>query len=921
MTKLERGYSHRYRKVILVTFIIFSILSSNLSYGHGMDNKKILVLNSYHEGYEWTDNIVDSIKSFYKNQDENYIVKMEFMDTKMINDKEYIDMLYNIFFKKYRHIKFDVIIASDDDAYQFLKKYRNTLFSEIPVVLCGLNEWDDFIITESSLFTGTAETLALKETIDLALKLHKNISHVVVTCDETTLGNFMYKKALEISSLYENQLEFHLIQNNKLDSVLEELNKISNEDSIVVQAGMFKNNFQEIVPIAEANKIISDTVNLPIYVLWDIFVGEGVVGGVVKSSYQTGEVAAKQALQILNGESIKNMPFITKSPSTIMINYEKLKDFNIKAKDIPKGSTFINLPSPFIHLSKKLAYFLIVTTCLVLLVINSFLLANIYKRKKIQRELIKEENILKAVLDTTGDGIIVLDEKSRRILYVNQNFIDMWKLPNQILKENDYTKIIDYVKKQFDNPKDFWLKIEEISQNYQEYMDVLEFIDGRVFERSFKSINTNNDLSVKVWTLKDITKKIEFERKLKENIDIYRNFLDVSPDAIFISKGNKIIIANKAGLSLIGEDVAKNLCNFSLEELIEIHKDYKDVAGKKIDRLWKEELTESFSELKIVLYDNRILDIDLVITSFRYQNDMYIASVVRDITERKIAEELQGKIREKNLLLEKATEYDRLKTEFFSTISHELKTPLNIILSGIQLITFRHKDAIQCPNYQTNEKYLSMMRQNSYRLLKLINNLIDITRIDSGYMTMDFKNHDIVNIVEAISLSVADYIEINGLELIFDTEIEEKIMSFDVEKLERVILNLLSNAIKFTDKGGKIEVNIYDRNEYIAISVKDSGICIPLEMQDAIFERFRQVDSSLRRRREGSGIGLSLVKSIVDLHQGKISLKSETGKGSEFIIELPTRLSKENSQKQEEVAATSDTNVERIHIEFSDIYS
>jgi len=182
------------------------------------------------------------------------------------------------------------------------------------------------------------------------------------------------------------------------------------------------------------------------------------------------------------------------------------------------------------------------------------------------------------------------------------------------------------------------------------------------------------------------------------------------------------------------------------------------------------------------------------------------------------------------------------------------------------------------------------MKQNCFRLLRLINNLIDITKIDSGYFKINLENSDIVKVVEDITLSVANYIENKGVELIFDTNIEEKIMAFDPEKLERILLNLLSNALKFTSKEDRIDVIVLDKGNEVVIEVKDTGIGIPKEQQERIFDRFIQVDKSLTRDHEGSGIGLSLVKSLVEMHEGNITLKSKYGEGSSFIINIPSNL-------------------------------
>ena len=214
-----------------------------------------------------------------------------------------------------------------------------------------------------------------------------------------------------------------------------------------------------------------------------------------------------------------------------------------------------------------------------------------------------------------------------------------------------------------------------------------------------------------------------------------------------------------------------------------------------------------------------------------------------------------------------------------------------------------------------------MMKQNCYRLLRLINNLIDINKMDAGFMNMEFKNRNIIKVVEDITVSVAEYAKSYEIELVFDTEIEEKIVACDADKLERVMLNLLSNALKFTDKGGQIYINIFCHEDYIKISVKDTGIGIPAEMKDEIFDRFRQVDSSLRRKREGSGIGLSLVKLLVEAHGGEISVQSELGIGTEFIIKIPVTVMEGETTIFKEAADIENSHVERINIEFSDIYS
>jgi two-component system sensor histidine kinase ChiS len=270
--------------------------------------------------------------------------------------------------------------------------------------------------------------------------------------------------------------------------------------------------------------------------------------------------------------------------------------------------------------------------------------------------------------------------------------------------------------------------------------------------------------------------------------------------------------------------------------------------------------------------------------------------------------------------VEELMAYDKLKTEFIANMSHELRTPLNVICSAIQLL--KSLDGSKKLGDEKIIYYINIMNQNSLRLLRLINNIIDTTKIEGDYIRPHLKNGDIVYVVEEISQSVAEYIKSRGITLIFDTDVEEKIIAFDGEKIERIMLNLLSNAVKFTEEHGSILVNIYDKGDFVEISIKDTGVGIPKDKLEFVFQRFAQIDKSTSRQNEGSGIGLALVKSLVEMHQGKIHANSIEGKGSEFIITLPVRLvdkeQEENNLNNKEVFDAKYE--ENLSIEFSDIY-
>lgn len=272
--------------------------------------------------------------------------------------------------------------------------------------------------------------------------------------------------------------------------------------------------------------------------------------------------------------------------------------------------------------------------------------------------------------------------------------------------------------------------------------------------------------------------------------------------------------------------------------------------------------------------------------------------------------------------LKHAVEIESLKTEFFANLSHEFKTPLNIILSTVQLVMNYIEVNNEYPDYNMFNKCLSNIKQNSYRILKIANNLIDMSKIDGNFYSINMGNYNIVEVVENIVQSLAEYMKDNKRNIIFDTIEEEIITACDPDQIERIILNVLSNAMKFTSHGGNIYVGmeVNDRCNKVIIKISNDGEKINFEDRLRIFERFTQSESLLTRRAEGTGIGLTLVKSLVKLHNGEVYVNTEFEEGTQFCIELPIRKMKnfKNNNVREKSIVSK---VEKFNIEFSDIYN
>lgn len=277
---------------------------------------------------------------------------------------------------------------------------------------------------------------------------------------------------------------------------------------------------------------------------------------------------------------------------------------------------------------------------------------------------------------------------------------------------------------------------------------------------------------------------------------------------------------------------------------------------------------------------------------------------------------------------DKAEEINRLKSYFISNISHELKTPINVILCAAQLLESKRVD-----NYNINNENntIDIIKDNSYRLIRLINNIIDVEKGEVDELTLNLKKDNLVSLIEDIVTSVIPYAKRKELNLIFDTEEEEIIMDMDIEKIERIILNLLSNAIKFSNENGNIYIRIMLNNDDVDIVVEDEGIGISKDDIPYIFDKFIQVDNTFNRKNEGSGIGLAIVKSFIEIHNGKIMVESQVGKGTKFIVKLPKIINNEDTTGDSHIykSSFSEKNIIdeltsikcRVKKELSDIYA
>lgn len=395
------------------------------------------------------------------------------------------------------------------------------------------------------------------------------------------------------------------------------------------------------------------------------------------------------------------------------------------------------------------------------------------------------------------------------------------------------------------------------------------------------------------------------EREISLKDRLYKQLFDLAPDAFVIYNDEAIAYCNDAFVGLIGANDQADLLSQEVfqfihpKSLAKAKKTYHDLLNKTIEA--------SSHSMKILRLDNTIKEVNISSSIIFFKDTYYFFSCVHDLSDHKEQERI-------NTELENNVATEKFKVEFFANISHDIKTPINVIYSAVQLQDMY----IESNDYDKVLVYNTVITQNCLRLQKLLNDVLDITKIDANHFKPSLELCNIICSIEFITQSTRSYLQHKDIVVIFDTNVEDKLVMTDVCFIERIMLNLISNAIKYGKQDGHVWVTLHDTGNNLIISVKDDGIGIPKAHISNIFKRFHKINQGTTNESSSNGIGLSLVKSMVELLGGTIDCLSKEGAGSEFVIILPM-VSLEGDENKYCEYATSLSLSNKLNIELSDI--
>ena len=868
--------------IIALLLFLYSLFTNFCIVNEAMAEEKsptthVVIINSYHQGFKWTDEITSAVISKMSSQLNNLEFHVEYMDSKRHPDKEFRDIFYRSIAPKYKSFRPDIIITSDDNALDFVKRYHRDLFPATPVIFCGVNKISNALSVERNYFSGLIETLDIVANIELIQHLMPEIKEIVIVSDGTTTGLGTRQMVLEVENQHQD-IDFTYLNGEDLNTeqMLESLKQLGRFSAVLVPAWYLDkdgNTFDNttIYPlIVKASAV-------PVFATSSANLGLGIVGGKLNSGIIQGEYAAYQALRILFGEvSIKDLPVETNSQNKFMFDHFQLSRFGISKQNLPPGSIIFNRPIPFYERYKTESG--IAFSAFILLVsIIALLLWNIRRRQMVEKDLVDQKQMAEQYFNIAGVMLIVIDSQSRIVLVNRKTLETLGYAEKELLGEewmkiclvpSEYNKAQRIYKDLMDGKVQSYECIEQYALTKQGKERLIAWKNVLLKDRggNVTGILTSGE---------DITERSNMEKSLRESEERFRALHEASFGGIVIHDEGRILDCNQ-GLS--------EITGYSIDELIGMD------GLQLIEPGWREVVMQNISsavdqpyEVEGIRRDNSVYALYLRGKNIPYKGRTVRVVEFRDITDRKLAEEERIKLESQLHQAQKMESIGQLA----GGVAHDFNNMLAGISGAAELLE------ITLDGNEDGLSYIGIIRNATERASGLTSKLLAFSR-KGKLRSTPLDLHAIVRDTMAILERSVD----KRIALRANLEAKEFMVVGDPSQLQSGILNICLNARDVMPEGGEILVSTanVEMNEkdcsnnldftpgmYIKLSIEDTGTGILPELQPKIFEPF----FTTKEAGKGTGLGLAAVYGMIKEHHGNIQLYSEPGKGTVFHVFLP----------------------------------
>ena len=840
-------------------------------------NKRVLVINSYHQGHPWTDGITKGILDKFNEQDVNVEIHIENMDTKRIVNKISWNKILKEKLEAYDTDYLDLIIVSDDNALNTLYDIGHK-YHKVPIIYCGVSIDNEEHPDSCFMVVGIEEYLPFKENIELGLKLFPETDHIAIVTDNSITG-------LSYRHFATNTLDTFPLGNIDIIFLDGSTGMTTDELSLRLQAlpentiVLFSiwqidgdNHFYDpdkYYPLLAAHS------NSPIFTVTDIGIENAFLGGKVTVSHVQGEQAAELAVQLLFGELLDNINPI-KDKNAYYFNWMELSRWNIDIRDLPTDAIIFNKPLT-VYGQYRTYFFLTLALIILLFILFWLLLLYHFKYRNYEIQRTEMTNITKRLanrynilLEQANNAIVIFELETGLVITFNEKALKVFDIPKEHFEHYP-------LKKHFNNYDELKKNIKNLLKAPFE-LEMFKWDRSKFYAQVILNLLQEDDIDYVYAIINDISVKKEQENELRVNKARLNETLLNSKNSYWEwDLVNNILIKDDNFWLALDID-PKKLKKDPIESSYYLNSVYPDDLDAYIDDINKAVLGEQdtiLSEIRMSFNGVETWVEIRAVIAHRDENGkgLMINGFMMNINERKKQEEELIKAKER------AEESDRLKSAFISNISHEIRTPLNGIVGFSNLLGRENL------SLEDKRKYLSFINENNDLLFKLINDILEISKIEADSLTIKMVPCNLMTLCEDIL--VQERVSLAPTVTLSFTEIQNIKVQIDKINLTQVIRNLLSNAKKFTPDG-HIELGFKVKRDILEFYIRDTGIGIPQNMLKQVFDRFIQVDPFST----GIGLGLSISKAIIEKMGGKIWLESVQGEGTTAYFTLKYKKAK-----------------------------
>jgi len=859
-------------RYVVLAAISICFLTGGAAEAHTGPVHNVLVLNSYHHGYYWSDNIMDAIQTEFDKSDLNVEFFFEYLDTRRYRSKDIFPYLKELYRSKYNSIKFDVIISSDNGAFDFLLEHRGDLFPGVPVVFCGVQGFEDSLLKGQDSMTGVLEEYDYAATLEIALKLHGSTRRAaVITENEPT--TFAYRdKLTEVirRSGREIELVIFSLWELKMAELLEKTEKLGDE-SVVLLVSAFKDREGKFYGLRDSMAMIRQHCAAPIYVTSFQWLGLGPVGGKLNNGSYQGQAAANMAIQILKGKNPQEIPILRESPNAYMFDYNQLKHFGISLSRLPSGSIVVNEPESFYYRYKTLIWIVsgIIAALTTIVIVLS---ANILRRKKAEQELKESEQRFRVIFDNAADGILLADVETKKLYTGNKVICEMLGRDAEEIKNLTAMDIhpkeeLDYVMEQFEKQA---RKEGPLAEDIQ-----VKRKDGSVFYADINSFPIT--LSGKTYLMgifRDISERRKMEEDLRESEEKYRSLIENIGIGV-------VLISPKMEILAINREQRRWFPNIDVSKRPVCYKTFNDPPREGIcpycplyKSLQDGQVHESITETPA---GDKIINYRIIASPIKDKDGRVVAAIemVEDITERRQRKEELDMYRERMARAEQLASLGTLS----ATLAHELTQPLTVIRLTIENLLAELKET-SCP--ETVREELKDGLSSVENAATIVDRFRNFARKSSERA---FCETDLGAAVEKIVELLNEIAKRAKMTVIVKNMRRLPRVWANQQDMEQFFFAMIQNAMQAADgkRNRRLTISGVKKDEHIELRFADNCGGIAPENIDRIFQPFFTTSTNGTR----TGLGLCIVQRILSECGGKIRVESKFGKGTTFHITLP----------------------------------